>query len=257
MKNILITAGVHGNEIGSIFVAKQIKGWLEGRGIEQVEVISDVNLDAIEARQRENPVDGKDLNRIFPGNKDGTRSEVIAHEIFQKAKKFDAVIDLHTYGDESKCVPYMLTKLEYEFNESLCKKVGLKYAVQSLGAEGQLFIELSKIGIPSMIIEAGGANWLRDELGIVRSALKDFIDGMEPDQEVQFIREYDRFNPDGQGVFEPDVELEDIIKEGEIVGYLDSEPVNSPWDGIVLGYKTGGEYDPEEMSLVTVGFGDF
>lgn len=257
MKNILITAGVHGNEIGSMFVAREIKGWLEGRGIEQVEVIPDINLKAIEARQRENPVDCKDLNRIFPGNKDGTRSEVIAHDIFQKAKKFDAVIDLHTYGDESKCIPYMLTKLEYDFNEELCKKVGIKYAVQSLGAEGQLFIELSKIGIPSMIIEAGGANWLRNEIDIVRSALKRFIAGEEPEKEVQFIREYDRFNPDGEGVFEPDVELEDIIKEGDVVGYLDSETVKSPWDGIVLGYKTGGEYDPEEMSLVTVGFGEF
>ncbi len=257
MKNILITAGVHGNEIGSIFVAREIKGWLEGRGIEQVGVIPDVNIEAIEARQRENPVDGKDLNRIFPGDKDGTRSEVIAHDIFQKAKFYDAVIDLHTYGDESKCIPYMLTKLEYDFNEELCKKFSLRYAVQSLGAEGQLFIELSKIRTPSMIIEAGGANWLRNEIEVVKSALKRFIDGEETGKEVQFIREYDRFNPDGQGVFEPDVELEDIIKEGDIVGYLDSEPMKSPWDGIVLGYKTGGEYDPEEMSLVTVGFGDF
>jgi len=257
MKNILIISGVHGNEIGSILVAREIKGWLEGGGIEHVEVLPEVNLEAIEAHQRENPVDGKDLNRIFPGDKDGTHSEIIAHDIFQKAKEFDAVIDLHTYGDESKCVPYMLTKLEYDFNEELCKKVGLKYAVQSLGAEGQLFIELSKIGIPSMIIEAGGANWLRNEIEVVRSALKDFIDGNEPCQKVQFIREYDRFNPDGQGVFEPDVELEDIIEEGEIVGYLDSEPVKSPWDGMVLGYKTGGKYDPNEMSLVTFGFGDF
>lgn len=257
MNKILITAGIHGNEIGSIFTAREIKGWLEGRGIKEVEVLAGVNLEAIESRQRENPIDDKDLNRIFPGDKDGTHSEVIAHEIFQKAKRFDAVIDLHTYGDESKCIPYMLTKLEYDFNEDLCKKVGLKYGVQSLGAEGQLFIELSKIGIPSMIIEAGGANWLRDEIDVVKSALKRFIDGNEPSRDVQFIKEYDRFNPDGQGEFEPDVELEEIIKEDEIIGYLDSKPVKSPWDGIVLGYKTGGVYDPEEMSLVTIGFGEF
>ncbi|MFO7792219.1 MAG: succinylglutamate desuccinylase/aspartoacylase family protein [Candidatus Saliniplasma sp.] len=257
MKKTLITAGVHGNEIGSILIAREIKGWIESRGIAQIEVIPEVNLEAIEARQRENPVDDKDLNRIFPGDPNGTRSEQIAYDLFERAKTFDRVIDLHTYGDESKCIPYMLTKLEYGFNEDFCKRIALNYAVQSLGAEGQLFIELAKKGIPSMIIEAGGANWLRNEIDLVKSTLKDFIDEDSPDQEVRFIREYDRFNPEGQGVFEPYVELEDIIEKGDIVGYLDSEPVRSPWDGIVLGYKTGGEYDPKDMSLVTIGFGDF
>jgi predicted deacylase len=41
--------------------------------------------------------DGKDLNRLFPGNESGTSSQIFAHNILKKiVEKFNVLIDLHT-----------------------------------------------------------------------------------------------------------------------------------------------------------------
>jgi len=252
MKKTLITAGVHGAEIGSVLIAREIKGWVESQDITDVEVIPEVNLEAVENKQRENPEDGKDLNRIFPGNENGTKSERIAHRIFQKAKDFDQIIDLHTYGKNSRCVPYMLTNLKEDHNRKFCEKIGLNNAVQTGGTGGQLFIESSKLGIPSMIIEAGGAEWYRDELESVKRAVLDFIFDREKDNEVTYHEHYERVRPDLQGYFEPKKEPGTPVEKGEILGLLAEEPIRAPFTGFILGLKMPSEYRPEMESVAAV-----
>jgi len=255
MKKTLITAGVHGAEIGSVLIAREIKGWIESRGLEDVEVIPEINLEAVELKQRENPKDGKDLNRIFPGDENGTRSEQIAHRIFQKAKDFDRLIDLHTYGKNSWCVPYMLTDLDKDYNRKLCQKVGLKNAVQTGGTGGQLFLETSKLEIPSMIIEAGGAERYRDELTRVKDAVLTFLFEDYPKSRTEkttFFHHYVRLTPDEEGYFEPKKKPGDTVKKGEIIGSLDKEPITSDINGLLLGVKTSSQYDPEYESVAAV-----
>ena len=42
------------------------------------------------------PQDGKNLNRCFPGDPDGTCSDVLAHHVFEQLiRPSDALIDLH------------------------------------------------------------------------------------------------------------------------------------------------------------------
>jgi len=252
MKKTLITAGVHGAEIGSVLIAREIKGWVESRGLEDVKVIPEVNLEAIERKRRENPNDGKDLNRVFPGDENGTKSEQIAHSIFQKAKDFERIIDLHTYGKNSRCVPYMLTDLEEDHNRKFCEEVGLNNAVQTGGTGGQLFIETSKLGIPSMIIEAGGVEWYRDELESVKRAVLDFIFDQGKDNEVTYYEDYERVRPDFKGYFEPKKEPGTEIGKGEVLGLLAEEPIKAPFTGFLLGMKMPSEYRPEKESVAAI-----
>ena len=102
MKQILIVAGIHGDEIGAVLTARELKGWVEGKNIENVKVIPEVNKKGIEENNRLNPIDNKDLNRIFPGDKNGTDSEVITNELFDLAKGFDYIIDIHIYKGKSR-----------------------------------------------------------------------------------------------------------------------------------------------------------
>ncbi len=255
MEKTLITAGVHGSEIGSVLVAREIKGWVESKDLAEVDVIPEVNLEAVENKQRENPEDGKDLNRIFPGDPEGTRSERIAHRIFEKAKDYDRLIDLHTYGKNSWCVPYMLTDLERDHNQKLCEQIGLSNAVQTGGTGGQLFIETSELGIPSMIIEAGGAERYREELERVRDALLAFIiddHAVKVHEETTFYHHYERVRPENEGYFEPKKRPGDVIDKDDVLGLLDGEPVESDFAGLVLGIKTSSQYDPEEESVAAV-----
>jgi len=255
MKKTLITAGVHGAEIGSVLIAREIKGWVDSRGIKEVEVIPEVNLEAIERKQRENPEDGKDLNRIFPGKENGTKSERKAHRIFQKSKGFDRIIDLHTYGKNSRCVPYMLTDLNEDYNRNFCEEVGLNNAVQTGGTGGQLFLETSKLGIPSMIIEAGGSEWYRDELEKVKRAVLSLIfkdEFREEKNEVSYYEYYERIRPDSKGHFEPKKEPGDDVDEGEVIGLLAGEAVKAPFSGLILGLKMESEFQPEKESIAAL-----
>ncbi len=255
MKKTLITAGVHGAEIGSVLVAREIKGWVESRDIDRVEVIPEVNLTAVENKQRENPEDGKDLNRIFTGDEGGTKSERIAHRLFKKAKTFDRIIDLHTYGKNSWCVPYMLTDLGKDHNIELCKKIGLNNAVQTGGTGGQLFLETSDLGIPSMIIEAGGAERYREELERVKDAVLSLLlenYSKEPAEETTFYNHYERLTPEEEGHFEPKKEPGDRIEEGETIGVLNEKPVKADFTGFILGIKTSSQYSPDDESVAAV-----
>ena len=253
MNRILITAGIHGDEIGAILTAKELKGWVEGKGFRNVEIIHDANKKGIEARVRENPSDDKDLNRLFPGDKNGTDSDIIVNELFEKAKKFDYIIDLHTYGKGSRCLPYMLTDLKRDFNKKFCKKIGLDYAVQTAGTSGQMFIELSNRGIPAMIIEAGGAEWLEDAIyEKVKNCIKDFILNIEHDRNVRFFDNYDRIEFDDEGYFKPLTSLGDEVEKSEIIGYVDGMEIVSPCKGLILGIKSEGEFDPDEETLAAI-----
>ena len=63
---VLLLAGVHGNEISGLFVIKRL---LEKLTLQTgvLNIITAANPLAQSLRKRENPIDLKDLNRIFPG----------------------------------------------------------------------------------------------------------------------------------------------------------------------------------------------
>ncbi len=232
-------------------IARELKGWIEGKRIDGVDIIPEVNLQAIEIGERENPRDGKDLNRLFPGDPDGTVSDRLAYDIFQKTKSYDCVIDLHTYGVGGRCIPYMLTDLKKDYNVELCKQVGLDHAVQTGGTGKQLFLELSDIGIPSMIIEAGGAGWLRGELETVTKALKNFIEG-EPSADVRSFDSYRWVPLEEAGHYIPKVFPGTEVKEGDVLGYLDDVPIKSPTAGLLLGIKMAGPCEPPEENIASI-----
>lgn len=249
MKKTLITAGIHGSEIGAVLIAHEIKGWVESLSIKDVEVLPKVNLEAIEHKQRENPQDGKDLNRLFPGKEDGTRSKRIAHRLFQKAKDYERIIDLHTYGKNRWCIPYMLTDLDKDYNEKFCEEIGLKTAVQTGGTDSQLFLETSNLGIPSMIIEAGGAERYRDELEEVKKAILGYIiDDYDKHQnrKTNYYEYYERIKPELEGYYEPKVEPGKKVDKGDSIGTIGDTEIKAEFSGLVLGTKLSGEYDPEE-----------
>ncbi len=232
-------------------IARELRGWIEGKGIQGVKVIPEVNREAVEIRERASPIDEEDLNRAFPGNPNGTASQLLAHNIFQEAKDYECVIDLHTYGTGGRCVPYMLTDLEKDFNVELCMRVGLDNAVQTGGTSQQLFLELSNRRVPSMIIEAGGAQWLRQELDTVEKVLKGFLEGRSPDG-VRFFNSYQWFSVEESGRYRPVVPPGTKVQEGEVLGYLEDEPITSPVHGFVLGVKMEGFYDAEKDSIASI-----
>ena len=94
---LLVTAGIHGAEYASIAAAQRLAALdpttLSGRLV----VVPIVNTSAYFARSIYlNPLDGKNLNRVFPGRADGSASERLAFWLVRELMTgADASLDLH------------------------------------------------------------------------------------------------------------------------------------------------------------------
>jgi uncharacterized protein len=104
---VLITGGNHGDEYeGPITIARMIReldpGAVQGRLI----LLPSLNQPAARAGRRVSPIDGKNFNRCFPGNPEGTATEQIVfyldHVLFPLA---DAFMDLHSGGSSLQILP--------------------------------------------------------------------------------------------------------------------------------------------------------
>jgi predicted deacylase len=99
--HLTVIAGVHGTEYASIAAARQLLAELRPAELSgTVTVAPVINLPAFWARTPfVVPLDGKNLNRSFPGDADGSAAERIAAAVTERLiKGSDYVIDLHA-GD--------------------------------------------------------------------------------------------------------------------------------------------------------------
>jgi len=105
---VLFTGGNHGDEyegpIALFDLANRIRSdAISGRII----MIPAMNYPAFKAANRTSPIDGGNMNRIFPGTPDGTITEKIA-DYFQRTllPLADYVIDIHSGGKTLDFVPF-------------------------------------------------------------------------------------------------------------------------------------------------------
>lgn len=100
-KVLAIVAGVHGFEFASILAAERLAERVDPARLSGTLVIVRVaNINGFEGRSPNvNPVDRKNLNRVFPGNPQGTQTERMADRIsFEVVARSDFLMDVHS-GD--------------------------------------------------------------------------------------------------------------------------------------------------------------
>lgn len=97
---LLFTGGVHGDEYeGPIAISKLARTLDHGRIQGRVILMPAVNMPAVMADTRLSPVDGRDINRCFPGDPRGTFSQMLAHFLDAVIlPHVDVSVDLHTAG---------------------------------------------------------------------------------------------------------------------------------------------------------------
>jgi predicted deacylase len=107
---VLLTGGNHGDEYeGPVALMKLMRRMpnlaINGRLI----VVPGLNFPALLNGSRTSPIDGGNLNRVFPGKRNGTLTEMIAHYIdtvlFPEA---DFVFDIHAGGLSTNYLPTVL-----------------------------------------------------------------------------------------------------------------------------------------------------
>jgi predicted deacylase len=239
----LLTAGTHGDEYeGQVALRKLIpelaKAKLQGRVI----ILPALNWPAVAAGRRNSPVDGGNLNRLFPGDPEGGPTAMIAHyvatELFPLA---DLVVDLHSGGSSLDYLPMALarpgrTEAEAEGARRLLTSFGASYGMVTDGAGGgagaTLYAAAERHGIPAVTTELGSGATL-SELGLalaesgVRRVLRDY--GIVPSIEAPPASATRLVRPVGplgsiyspcHGLFEPFVKPGERVAVGQKAGRI-------------------------------------
>lgn len=109
---VLLVAGNHGDEYeGQVALGRLIREVEPAQVSGRLIILPAANFPAARAGRRVSPIDGGNLNRLFPGTPDGTITEQIAHHIAEVLLPLcDATIDLHSGGSSLMYTPSALIR---------------------------------------------------------------------------------------------------------------------------------------------------
>lgn len=106
---LALIAGTHGSEVAPIVALQRVRGGLDPATLRGTVLIVHVaNMPSFLGRTiYYSPVDGKNLNRVYPGKPEGTVSERIAYAITdQIIERADYVVDIHSGDGNESLRPY-------------------------------------------------------------------------------------------------------------------------------------------------------
>ena len=97
-KKLLIIGGNHGDEFEGPSAIMRVSQEISANDINgQILLIPGLSFDAITQSRRTNPLDDKNMNRAFPGNPDGSPTEMLAAYLENVLmQNFDAIIDFNS-----------------------------------------------------------------------------------------------------------------------------------------------------------------
>ncbi|MFF2502782.1 succinylglutamate desuccinylase/aspartoacylase family protein [Streptomyces sp. NPDC058067] len=161
---VLITAGVHGGEFTGIDAATRLAALLDPAEVRgQVIVCPVANPPAVyQGRLGVSPLDGVNINRVFPGDSEGGPTGRLAAWLFTNlVDGADAYVDLHSGGiDEvlTDFVGYRLTgdpELDAK-TADLAGAIGIEDVIFGTNADGgNSHAAAARQGIPSILVETG------------------------------------------------------------------------------------------------------
>lgn len=274
-KTVLITAGVHNAEYTGIETAIQLAGEINPDEIAgRLILIHPVNISGFENRTMSVVAeDGKNLNRIFPGDPKGTIGEKIADFIvttfFSKA---DYYLDLHAGDGFEALTPYVYyvgaaAAEVVEQSKAMAEKINVPYMVKSFTATGGAYNYAGSCGIPGILIERGGeGRWSEAEIDLYKADVKNVLrslkvlDGavnlsaQKPVDVVDVIYEAARVT----GCWYPDKKPGECVKKGETLGVIKDyfgnvlEGYQAEYEGVIL-YQVSSLCIIENDTLIAYG----
>ena len=161
---LYLQAASDGDELNGIAVVRRVLAGLDPAMLKgRVIAVPIVNVHAFGAMQAFSPVDGKKMNRCFPGRKDGTSSERVAYRLFHQAVlQADYCVDLHQ-GSVRPMIDEVRVRVDrgkriHKACLEMARAFGIGYILDSRGPDGQLARAAPDRGIPTIDPELGGCH---------------------------------------------------------------------------------------------------
>ena len=221
------------------------------------------------------PIDGKNPNRFFPGNPNGTFSEVMDDAIFRTViDPADVLIDLHGGDMVEALIPFSIYSVSGNDDVdarsiALGRAFGLPYLVTSRpqpgGIGGTTAHAAAAAGVPSIIAEAGSSGLLTEpetQLMVdgIGNALRSLgmLDGATRAFEPVEIDQFTWLRSPVDGMWYPSVEVGAQVREGQNIGRIGNlygdtlVEIGAPHDGVIL-FITSAPAMPQDGLIIAVG----
>ena len=258
LKRLCVVSGIHGDELEGQYICYLLNKVVREKS-EHLKGVLDVypalNPMGIDTIQRGFPGFDLDMNRIFPGNLDGSLAEYTAHQVIEDIKGADLCVDIHSSNIFLREIPQIRINEETaERLVPLALKMNVDYIWIHAAAtvlESTLAYSLNTAGVPTLVAEMGVGMRITKEYGYqltdgIFSVMKHLGVWTGPVDEVrQPIISTDGkvsfLNAEASGVFVPCVNHSNKVKAGEHIGDIISpvtgeiiHSVDSPVDGLVF-----------------------
>lgn len=164
--NLLLTAGIHGDEINGIVILRRLiseKYLMPDAGT--IIAVPLVNIYGFLQNSRNLP-DGKDLNRCFPGSQTGSIASQIAYIVSKIIlPNVDFGVDFHTGGNKISNYPQIRCVLSDKKNMELAQYFAPPFIMES-GLIDKSFRKEAAKKNKSILVYEGGESLRLDELSI-------------------------------------------------------------------------------------------
>ena len=157
-----IVCGAHGDEINGPEAIGRLIPTLSPKSFKgTILVLPLMNPWGFAARTRAVSIDGRDLNRSYPGHPQGSFTLQVAHAILsQVVAHADALIDVHDAGTRNMQLPH--TRVHMRPEDDPTRALGLAFGSDIVilrNAESGMLagVARSRFGIPALTVEVGGA----------------------------------------------------------------------------------------------------
>jgi uncharacterized protein len=150
-----LIAGVHGDQTTGVETVRRLIADLGGELLAgTVLALPVANPYAYQARSRHSPIDGNNLNRLFPGHPDGEFSAQLAFVIYdQVARRCDYLVDFHSGGKDAT------VDFTYFYGDGdVARAFGCELLLPGPTYPGALSPVADAAGIQVVATELGGAN---------------------------------------------------------------------------------------------------
>ena len=275
---VLFVAGNHGNEYeGQVALREFVRQVDPAKVSGRVIVMPSLNMPATQADKRVSPLDGANLNRVFPGGPDAGPTAAIAgfmNEIILPL--CDAGVDIHTGGADASLIPlaYICRGGEgsvFSASIELAEAFAPLWIYSEAGVSGGIDPEARRHGVAFFCTELGGGarlgaattqmarrgvrNVLK-HLGVLSATVE--TQASEPCRYVTDAHAGQVVSP-ASGFLEIICELGETVSAGQSVAYVHpvedafAEPtvLAAPDDGVIMTVRTTARINHGEIVLDT------
>lgn len=243
---VLFTGGNHGDEYEGPIAQLQLAHTLKAEDIRgRVIICPCMNLPAVQAGTRTSPLDGGNLNRVFPGHPAGNITQQIAHFVVRElVARADVVVDMHSGGKTLDIVPSAVMHRTSNAEQMETTRA----ALMAFGAPVAMVLDEDTTGMLDAEVERLGKTFISTELGGMGTVTAERVDitamgirnilahfkltkdaVVSPSKPVRLLENLSRdlIHAEHAGLYEPLVDLGAEVKQGQPIAHI--------WD-----YQTAG-----------------